>query len=356
MSSTDTILNLLETPLQNPNNHPILVKVMPGDTLSQLVAKYYDTRLGTKTYDLALAQVRRHNPKVTNINTIRVGQVLKFMAMPGSHQIKQVELPKRFDPWKIPITNKPFHCYVCSPSVPFDDNHMALHIPNTPEELEVFHQVSWFEENWFNLITHPASAGFSGLSKITGTHNTAFILEVKTAYNEMKAGKITRGAYDYRRRKALQALARKLGPTEKLLFKGKTAREAVRISRVKGIAATDHVLRNAARFNKLSKIAGKGGIVLAGASLAHGCYQIGQTQDKLKQNEIMVETVGGILGGAGVGLVLLTGPVGIGVALVIGVGSVVGGVVAGKIAKGIYSRSFKEVDLVGMSGVRGFCG
>lgn len=356
-SQSDSIINLLEKPLKDPKSQPVLVKVIGGDTVSQLVSKYYDTHIGSKTYQLAVAQLKRHNPRVTDLNKIQIGQILKFMPMPGVQEINKVELPKQFDPMQIPATSLPFDCYVCTPYVPMNDDHFALQMPDTEEALEVFHKVSWFEENWFNLTTMPTGAGLTGLSTLTGSTNTALLHEVKTAYDLKQAGKITKGAYDYRRRMALKKLSEKLGSTEKLFFKGKTAQEAVRISRVKGVPATDHVLRNAARFNKISKVSGTGGsILLAGASLGYGCYEIGKTLNQQEQNEIMVETVGGLAGGAVAGLVLVTGPVGIGLALVIGVGSVVAGVVAGKLSKGFYNRYLKEVDLVGMSGVRGFCG
>lgn len=358
-SNSESIINLLETPLQNPQNTPVLVKVVGGDTVSQIITKYYDTQLGSKTYQLALAQLKRHNPKITNANQIRVGQVLKLMPMPSFHEIKQVELPHQFDPLQVSVANRPFNSYVCTPSDYLDLDALSIHMPNTAAELEAFHQASWFEENWFTLASSFAGSSSSSISLLTGSHNTRLMLDVKTAYEAMNANQISRNAYNYKRRVSLQALSNKLGSTEKIFFNGKTAQEAVRISRVKGVPATDHIVRNAARFNKISKIAGSGGsVVLAGASLAYACHQIGATQDQQKQNEIMVETVGSIAVGYTAGLValaLVTGPVGIGVALMIGGATTGAGWAGGKLFKSVYSASGSKVDLAGLSGVRGLC-
>lgn len=100
-------------PLQNKQNIPILVKVMPGNTVSQLIAKYYDTSLGTKTYKVAMAQFKRHNPNVKDISHIRTGQILKLMPIPAEAEISRVEIPTAFDPWTLPNDSRRFEQRAC---------------------------------------------------------------------------------------------------------------------------------------------------------------------------------------------------------------------------------------------------
>lgn len=356
----DPILNLLEKPIQNHLNTAVLVKVLPGDTVSQLVTKYYDTSLGTTTYQLALAQLRRHNPKVTNINHIRSGQVLKLMPLPVEPEIRKVELPANFDPWQIAVDTRPFNELQCGPDSNYDENHMMVHMPDDPAPMDVFYQVSWFEEHWFDLLQGGTGSVVTGLSTLTGTGNTALIHEVKQAYERYKAGQITKGQYDYVRRQSLSKLSNKLGKLENILFKGQTAQQAIRISRVKGVPATSHVIRHAERLGKISKVVGNGGgLVLAGAGLGMSCYNIGQTSNHHEQNEIVAEALGGLLGGGAasmIGLVLITGPVGITVALGVGLASAGASWGSGKLAKYLYNLFGKEVDLAGVTGVRGLCG
>ena len=90
-----------------------------------------------------------------------------------------------------------------------------------------------------------------------------------------------------------------------------------------------------------------------------GCYQIANTANQHKKNEIFVETVASTLIGVastyGIGLLLFSNPVGWGVALVLGTAAAVGSYGAGKGATMVYDKFLHKHDLVTLTGVDRLC-
>lgn len=107
----------------------------------------------------------------------------------------------------------------------------------------------------------------------------------------------------------------------------------------------------------MAKVAARGGVVLSAVSLGLACNEIANTNDRLKKNEILVESVGGVLGGvaAGVAIVLMFTPVGWVAALAVGVAGAVGGYAPGKVAKNLYTTNLKQFNLVEMTRVAQLC-
>lgn len=134
------------------------------------------------------------------------------------------------------------------------------------------------------------------------------------------------------------------------MFKGKTVREAVRISRAKDIPATAKIERQLNRLSRMSKMTKYGGIALTAAGAAMACHQIGKTEERHKKNEIFVETlsstVAGTAGSIVLSAVLFSNPVGWGVALVAGTALAVGSYATGKGMAKVYDKHFNQYDLV----------
>ncbi len=91
------------------------------------------------------------------------------------------------------------------------------------------------------------------------------------------------------------------------------------------------------------------------------CHQIANTGDKQEKSEILVESLGGVIGGAAYGLaatltvMLMATPVGWTAALVIGVGSVVSSYGAGQLAKNYYLMNGAHIDLASVTKVNTWC-
>jgi len=176
--------------------------------------------------------------------------------------------------------------------------------------------------------------------------------------SDSKENKITKGQYDYQRKTIIEDLKKRIGPFDKLLFNGKTANQGLRINRKLSISATHDLTRYANKLTKLSRLATTGNVILAGAGVAMACKKIGDTDDRQEKNEILIETTTTTLVGVGVAvtLFLVSNPLGWAVAIGIGVGTAVGGYVAGKgVAKLYSSTSLKEHDLVEMTNVDQLC-
>jgi hypothetical protein len=189
--------------------------------------------------------------------------------------------------------------------------------------------------------------------------NTPLIAEIAENYNNYKADDLSKGQYDYRRKTLLNRLKAKLGPTNMLLNGGKSPHEVLRISRKKGSAPTQIMTQQINRMGRLSKLASRGGVVLSVAGLGVACHEIGNTDDKQQKNEILVESLGAVIGGAaygGVVTVLLIGtPIGWVAALAIGVGSVAASYGFGAGFKYFYTTHGTHVDLASLTNVNLLC-
>lgn len=357
MSDAATLIKILDLPLHDRLTTPVLVKVQSGQTVSQLLVDFYGVGYGSKGYQLALAQLMRQNPWLINPNQVKPGQLLKLMPLPKPHAIAQAQLPNQFDPIAFGRTSSLGRCYACEPVAPNYDQSLVHHIPNNPKELEAFQALAWFHDSW-PVASTAVGSGMSSLGMITGERNSTLITQVKAAYEELKRGRITENQYNYIRKKSLDVLQKKLGPMEKLLFKGKTAHEAIRIVRNKAIPATDEIVSHAARFSKLAKLATNGNIVLGIVGVGMTCWDIHDTDNRQKQNEIFVESLASGFAGYFAGLLTLTlvaGPLGIGVALVLSCATAGVAMGTGKFFGNYYTTSGSKLDLVGALGVRSLC-
>lgn len=182
-------------------------------------------------------------------------------------------------------------------------------------------------------------------------------------YAQYKAGVLSKGQYDYQRGKLLKQFAQLTGPVERLLLKGKTALEAIRINRSKAIPATQTIASHVTRLNQLSRLAKGGGVVLAGVGMAGACGQIGATQNRQEKNEIFFETLGGTLSsgltGYAIGLMFIGTPVGWGLALVLASTTMAAGLAGGWIIKerykALYNKFGDPIDLVSVTGIDALC-
>jgi hypothetical protein len=218
--------------------------------------------------------------------------------------------------------------------------------------------LSWLEHN-SKALTIPGSIAVGATSNLFSPGNQSLVTEVSDLYAQYKAGEITKGQYDYRRKVALDRLRNNLGSAEKWLFGKKTTHESIRIARRGGVPATAHIKKHAGRISKIAKFARGGGIALTGVGLTASCIEIAHTENQDKKNDIFVETVTsttvGAIGGTLVGIFLISNPVGWGTALVLAVGTVATSYAAGKTATYAYDTFGRPVDFVSGTGVDRLC-
>jgi len=113
------------------------------------------------------------------------------------------------------------------------------------------------------------------------------------------------------------------------------------------------------RMGSLSKLAAGGGVVLSAVGLGIACNEIANTDNKQKKNEILAESLGGLLGGGlfGVGATILFigTPIGWVAALAIGVGTVAASHGGGAFLQNLYTTSGSHIDFASLTSVNTVC-
>jgi hypothetical protein len=341
---------------ENPLFTSFLYTVSPGDTLSKIIQNVYGVQPFSDEYKTAVQYIRYFNPRLDDINRIYPGQNLYMAPLPKTNrgfcpnplEEKTSQESSVLLGVKLPKYHSGYNFY----------RTISRNIPKDSGEREAFRVMAMLENN-YNLISNPPGVALGTLGYLTSQQNNAFLQKVEHLYRQYKSGMLTQNQYNYQRRLALKEYAKLLGPFEKVLYKGKHAREAIRISRAKAIPANAKIAAQAERLNRLAKLSKHGGVMLMGAGLYLSCQQIKSAQTNMEKNDIFVETVASTIGGVGFGVIvsiaLASTPVGWGVALILSAGSAAIGYDAGKITKWIYDTRENHVDFVDASGVGYLC-
>jgi hypothetical protein len=310
----------------------IVHRIRPGDTLSAIIKRYYGSVNPQRQQEL-IQQIVATNRSAKNASTIYAGQLLK-LEVPQQYCASPKGFPHHFstsDDWFITLND---HWTSASPA-----------------EREVTSLLT-------PLIMGGSSAKLAALDR-TFKQNAPLLREMVENYESYKSGDLTKGQYDYRRRKLVGQLSQKLGPTQWLLNGTSDLSEVLRISR-----STDPVAPLKQQAKKLvnsAKLASAGGIALTAVSLHLACREISETNTKNKKNDIFVETMGATFGGlvaaagATAAIVFLATPPGWVASLVVATGVAATSFAAGKALKYVYTTSGRPVNLVGALGVDSLC-
>lgn len=324
-------------------------RIKPGESLSLIVAKFYGIGPRSPQYQKCLQNILAINPHIKNANLIREGSLLRLLPTPLSAMEKPITLNRQ--PVIPTLLRRPSESVISA---------------DTPEFL--LDGVSKEDEINFHLLSLLAARSEMPLfganlaqGMITGLINprvNRILPEINNLYVDYKAGKLTKGQYDYRRKLKIQELKAAIGPVDRFLF-GTSTNNAIRIARGGGVPATSYITKHSNHLKKVASYGKYGGYVLAGASVAAGCMQIADTDSRQEKNEIFVETVTGTTAGlflsAAVTIFLVSNPVGWGTALVIGAGSAAAAYTAGKVTRKAYTVSGASVDFVSGMGVDKVC-
>lgn len=308
--------------------------IRAGDTLTGILQRIYDVGESDPRHARSLEHLLALNPHIRNPNSIRAGDVLRLTeSLP--EDARQGYNPPR--------------SVIAAPLISegvSDANRAG------------FQAVTWLADN-SNYFLIPGSVVAGGGANLLSGGNIQHIHRMQEAYAQFKSGAIGRGAYEYRRTKALRALQANIGPLDRVLFGQGGSQQKLRIARAGGVPANANLAKHAGRLQTLGQTANIGGLALTGVGLAASCVQIANTVDRREKNQIFVEGVSssivGFGGGAVVGLFLATNPVGWGTALILAAGTAAWGYAAGKAARAGYDAWNRPYDFVSGSGVDHIC-
>lgn len=327
-------------------------RINAGDSLSMIMAKFYGVGPRSPNYNKFLNQILSLNPHIKDPSLIRSGSLLRLMAASNPTKTPTLSMPV-YDP-----ISRPF----LSPSAPmcpaeYGPESFVLNDVPAHDELD-FWMLSWLAEN-SNYLVIPGSILTGTQGNLLSGGNIHLIEQISDLYAQYKTGGMTKSQYDYRRRVLLNQFKNNMGPFERFLFGNKTSHEAIRIARGGGVPATQNIVRHADHLKRLASYGKYGGYVLTGVGVAASCMQIADTDSRQQKNEIFVETVAstsiGLLGGAAIGIFLVSNPVGWGTALVLAAGSAAVSYSSGRLARRAYTSYGKEVDFVSGVGVDSVC-
>ncbi|WP_112477804.1 peptidoglycan-binding protein LysM [Vibrio variabilis] len=329
------------------NRYRYFYNIRPGDTLSKVILKIYHHRYGSDGYRLALDQILTDNPEIQHPDKVRIGQAISLRPL-NSQPASTSPVASQFAP---------------NPAISKEDKtQFERTMKQMPQEQQdLFWALSWLEDAW-----GPASTGagvtFASMGILLGGEgkgNIAKLAEIEKVYQQYKLGVLTKGQYDYHRSKILKSVAQNFGPIEKVLFKGKKAREAMRISRAGGVSSTVALRKNTQRLAALSSGAARGGTLLTAVGIGVSCHQISSSSSIAKKNEIFVETVASNLVGiaAGVAISLVVGVSSIGWFAALSIAAVSAGIgyASGKTGAHFYKKLVPDLNLVSITGVDKVC-
>lgn len=236
-------------------------------------------------------------------------------------------------------------------------------VPADPAERGVYEFLAR-ASNDTQHVTDFAGLGLGVLGYLSGVQNQAVVGRLQQLNSERLAGKLSVRQYQLRQQEVLNVYLKKLGWMGRHMHGGQNSFNVLYQNRAVGVNPSPLFVKHAERMAKLSRLAKGGGFLLTGFGVVGACGKIGSTQDYKKKNEIlMVEgfgigggAIGGSLAGFVVGALIVSGPVGWGVALV---ASALGGYFAQEAGKTggklLYDQYLNKVDLVSATGIGQIC-
>lgn len=310
----------------------VIYQVSPGDNLSRIIQRYYGNISPQKQKSL-IQQIMLDNPNIKQAHLIYSGQQL------------QLNVPSLYAPYPAPVITE-----VDSPTLKTLSDNLEQ-APPAEKKLQSA------------LAPILLGSGATGMTLIkqTFSSNTPLLSEIADNYNAYKADNISKGQYDYRRKKMIQQLNTRLGPLQRLLNGHQPLGEVLRISRKKDTAPNHVIHQQAKQMSTLAKAASRGSVVLSAVGLGVACHQMANTDNAQKKNEIMVESLGGLAGGiayglaTGVSLLFIATPVGWVAALALGVGSVAVSYGSGLFAKHLYTTGGSHIDIATLTHANELC-
>lgn len=323
-------------------------RVRGGDSLSNIIVQFFGIGPKNPGYTKHLNHIRSLNPQIKDPNSIRAGSLLRLGVIPPAKPVV-AQTPAR------PAATQP-PASIARPAATLPREFMLKDVSRQDEA--DFWLLSWLAERSNHLVI-PGSVALGAQTNLLSPGNVRLIEQVSDLYADYKAGLITKGQYDYRRKQSLDRLRQNIGPFDRWLFGNQTPHEVVRIARHGGVPATQNIQNQASRLTRLASYGKSGGYVLAGVGVAASCREIANSDSRQEKNEIFVETVASTAVGTGLGVAagifLVSNPVGWGTALVLAVGSAAVSYGAGKAARRSYTLSGTNVDFVSGAGVDTVC-
>lgn len=215
--------------------------VQPGETITTIIHKLYGWSPPTRRYGEILDTIKALNPEVPSLHNLWPGTALRVSDRAST---------------------------ALAPPGP-----LFLSASPDPAERRQMWAMAWAERSGWLLA--PGAVAMDTAAHLLSEGHLALLRQVGDAYAAYRAGHLTKGQSDHRRRVLVQQFADNVGPMEKLLFGGARTQEEIRIARAGGVPYDANIQRQVGRLRWLGKAAGAGGILLGGVGVVTGCLLCG---------------------------------------------------------------------------------
>lgn len=317
--------------LPSPTQDLYFHHVAPGDTLSGIINSYYPGQ-ANRMQD-QIKQVLIDNPGIKNPDVIKPGQLVVLRTASTTMCLAPIELNE---------TNKVKHLW-------------DIMNPETQKAIKETAPI-------YNGLSLGLAGGGTALFTLEKTlrSNMSLLNGIPDAYHQYKSGAITKYEFDKIRTSKLDLYIKNIGPMiNKGIYGDSKVKNNFKLPPGRSLNATKSMTQHLNKLDKISNVASKGGVVLAGVGLASSCYQIAQSETLTEKNEIAVQAIAstttGVLVGAAISIFLVGTPMGWGVILVAGTISAATSWGVGEVAGGIYKSQYSDVDVVNSLGINNIC-
>ncbi|WP_298983880.1 hypothetical protein [uncultured Roseibium sp.] len=294
-------------------------EVQHGDELFKIVRDHYGHGTFLNDKQGIVDAVTSNNPHIRDINKIYPGQLIALPNIVGD---------RRAIPAFTPIQNRCTQEVVGELSRTNGITRSILSgLANTPSAAPSL----------------DAAGGIYGSFQRAASGAVKNVDELNRLYSDYRQHSISKGAYDYRRIKILNAMDKNLGGfrthafSKNPLDKVKSSREILRFS-TSGKGATQSMTNGISRLNNTVSRVKIGGGLLIGLQLASATTRLREAQTSQQKTAVVTETGGSIIGGIAAGALFAVAvgtPVGwVGLAGV-AIAGTAGGLLGGEVLKAI---------------------
>lgn len=206
--------------------------------------------------------------------------------------------------------------------------------------------------------------GVGLISHMSGTKNQHILRQLATLHSLRQEGKINRRSFLLKKKSLIDAYTKAVGPLASILHGERNMRQGLQSGQKAGLSPSGQFVHRAEQLAKLAKKAKLGGVILttagAGMSIANMCA----ANTDYEKNVHLVKGVGalaggyfgGVLAGLAISAVVVSGPVGWGLALVVSAGAAtLAGDAGAKTLHVLYDQFGNKVDIATASGLTRLC-
>ena len=253
-------------------------EVQSGDELFRIVRNHYGHGAFLNDKQRIVDAIVSNNPHISDIDRIFPGQLIVLPNIGGERDSMPIFTPPQ---------NHRSQVVIETLSRTKDVTRSVLSgIANTPSINPSFDAVG----------------GVYGAFKKAATDAVKDVDKLNYLYSSFKRGSITKGAYDYRRVKIINAMDKNLGGFRTHAFskspidKVKPSREILRFS-TSGKGATQSMTSGISRLNNTISRVKLGGGLLVGLQVMSAANRLPDAQTSQQKTAIVTETGGSIFGG-----------------------------------------------------------